>query len=146
MKDLFPKLILVLAVFVLLHFLYPLELLAAIADNFNKVAIGVAALATAYFGSTWFIEEHLRQRQIDLYRKNYPPAQYGETWKIVVREDRDGEPHVLDIKNSVIHHIWNMKTIYDMGWQFYDRDPVKKVEFSKYQIGEKIRTRGELGE
>lgn len=132
--------------FVGLHFIIPLQLMSTISDDFNKVAIGVAALLTAYFGSTYFLEERSRQKQIDLFRKNYPLEKYGETWKIVVREDRTGEPHVLDMGTSVKHHIWNMKTIYDLGWQFYDREPVKIKTFNSYGIGDKIRTRGDLGE
>lgn len=146
MKNTQTIVALAIIVFIAIHFLYPPKFLALMADNFNKVAVGVAALITAYVGSTYFIEEHLRQKRIDSYRKNYPHDQYKKTWKIVVREDRDGEPHVLDIETSLIHHIWNMKTIYDLGWQFIEREPVKVDVFSQYQIGDKIRTRGELGE
>lgn len=39
-----------------------------------------------------------------------------------------------------------MKTIYDLGWQFYDRKSVKKIVWSSYKRGDYIRTRGELGE
>lgn len=139
-------LIITVVIFVGLHLVVPLQLMSSISDDFNKVAIGVAALLTAYFGSTYFLDERSRQKQIDLYRKNYPLEKYGETWKIIVREDRTGEPHVLDISTSVKHHIWNMKTIYDLGWQFYDREPVKIDKFNSYRVGDKIRTRGELGE
>jgi hypothetical protein len=67
-------------------------------------------------------------------------------WKIVVREDRIGEPHLLEIKPKIKHHIWNMKTIYDLSWQFYDKEPVSKKKFNSYSIGDSVRTRGELGE
>lgn len=123
-----------------------LQNLEIISDIFNKIAIGLAALATAYFGSRYFIEERSRQKQIDLYRKKYPSDKYGKTWKIIVREDRTGEPHVLDIDTSTKHHIWNMKTIYDLGWQFCDREPIKIDIFNSYSTGDKIRTRGDLGE
>jgi hypothetical protein len=39
-----------------------------------------------------------------------------------------------------------MKTIYDLSWQFYDKEPVSKKKFNSYSIGDSVRTRGELGE
>lgn len=123
-----------------------LQDLAILSDIFNKIAIGIAALITAYFGGSYFFAEALRKRMVDRYRKMFPYDKYGKTWDIVVRDDRTGEPHVLDKKMSVIHHLWNMKTIYDLGWQFYDRKPVKKDKWDKYERGNYIRTRGELGE
>lgn len=138
--------ILLTIVFIGAHVCLPLNVIQAISDDFNKIAIGIAALITAYFGSTYFLDERARQKQIDLYMKNYPPEKYGKSWKIVVREDRTGEPHVLDVETSTKHHIWNMKTIYDLGWQFYDRESVKIPDFNSYHVGKKIRTRGELGE
>ncbi len=140
------NIILAVIVFILLHFLLPTTILAAISDNFNKLAIGIAALVTAYFGGRYFIEKRTIQQQIDLYRKKYPADKYHIEWKIIVREDRYGEPHVLDIETEVKHHIWNMKTIYDLGWQFCEREPVKIKKFNNYLTGENIRTRGELGE
>src|SRR5258708_4082595 len=113
------QIIFALIIFVLLHiFIKPFEL-ANIFDDFNKLAIGIAAIITAYFGSNYFLEEVLRKRKTDYYRKLFPYDQYGSDWEIIAREDSDGEPHVLNKKTSEIHHLWNMKTIYDLGWQFY---------------------------
>jgi len=138
--------VLFLILFVASHFLLPLDKLNAIFDNFNKLAIGVSALMASTAGSLYFISEFQRKRLIETYRKRYPFNKYDKDWKIIVREDRTGEPHVLDINKKSKHHIWNMKTIYDLGWQFYDRQPVKKNEFDSYIIGDPIRTRGDLGE
>lgn len=135
-----------LTVFVLLHLYIPLEKANLIFDDFNKAAIGIAAIITAYFGSSYFLEEVLKKRRIDNYRKMFPHDKYGDTWEIVTREDRTGEPHVLNKKTSEIRHLWNMKTIYDLGWQFYERKPVKKNVWDSYKRGDYIRTRGELGE
>ena len=135
-----------LLLFVLPYLLFPLGIVNTIFDNFNKVAIGAAALITAYFGSSYFFEEVLRKRRIDNYRKMFPYDEYGKTWEVVVRADRTGEPHVLNRKTSEIHHLWNMKTIYDLGWQFYERKPIKKSIWNSYKRGDYIRTRGELGE
>ncbi len=135
-----------LVVFVLLHLYLPLEKANIIFDDFNKAAIGIAAIITAYFGSSYFFEEVMRKRRIDGYRKTFPYDKYEDTWEIVVREDRTGEPHVLNKRTSEIHHLWNMKTIYDLGWQFYERKPVKQSVWKSYKRGDYIRTRGELGE
>lgn len=128
------------------HFLFPLDKLNAIFDNFNKLAIGVSALFASFAGSLYFIDEFQRKRLIDLYRKRYSLNNYGKKWKIIVREDRTGEPHVLDIDKKIKYHIWNMKTIYDLSWQFYDREPINKDSFDSYGVGDPIRTRGDLGE
>lgn len=137
-----------ITLFVLSQLYFPLEKTNLIFDNFNKIAIGIAALVTSYFGSSYFLEEVLRKRRIDNYRKMFPYDKYGETWEIIVREDRTGEPHVLNKKTSKIHHIWNMKTMYDLGWQFYDYQskPVEKDVWDSYKRGDYIRTRGELGD
>ncbi len=142
------KLLIIITVvfFIGVHLLFPISILTSISDNFNKIAIGFAALITAYFGSSYLFEERKRQKQIDIYQKRYPYRNYNKTWKIIVREDKAGEPHVLDIKNNTKYHIWNMKTIYDLGWQFHDRQPVKKEKFNSFNPGDQIRTRGNLGE
>ena len=54
------------------YLLFSLKDASIIFDNFNKVAIGLAALITAYFGSSYFFEEVLRKRRIDNYRKMFP--------------------------------------------------------------------------
>ncbi len=142
----FITVILFAVLFFVSHFLIPLDKLNAIFDNFNKVAIGISALIASFAGSLYFINEFQRKRLIDLYRKRYSIDNYRKKWKIIVREDRTGEPHVLDINKKIKHHIWNMKTIYDLSWQFYDREPIKKNEFDSYGVGDSIRTRGDLGE
>ena len=133
-------------IFFLPYLLFPLNEASTIFDNFNKAAIGIAAIITAYFGSSYFFDEVLRNRRIDHYRKMFPYEKYGDTWEIIVREDRNGEPHVLNKKTLEIHHLWNMKTIYDLGWQFYERKSIRKSTWNSYKRGDYIRTRGELGE
>lgn len=147
-RNLWLLIIIGFLLFTLSHLVLPIPLINSIADNFNKVSIGMAALITAYFGSTYFIEERSRQKKIDYYRKKYPSNQYNNTWKIIVRADRPGEPHVLEINSSIKHHIWNWKTIYDLGWQFYvyDANSEDIDVFNTYLEGDKIRTRGDLGE
>lgn len=140
------SLVVLIVLFVILHFVIPLDKLSAIFDNFNKLAIGISALIASLAGSLYFIDEFRRRHQIDIYRNRFPLNKYKDKWRIIVREDRTGEPHVLDISKKTKHHIWNMKTIYDLGWQFYDREPMKKDIFDALKIGDPIRTRGDLGE
>lgn len=87
-----------------------------ISDDFNKVAISVAVLITTYFGSSYLREELSRKRSIDFYRKKYPPEKYKKTYKIIASEDDEGAVFLLDLDSLHKHHIWNMKTMYDLGW------------------------------
>lgn len=146
MRNIFLIVVILVLLFLLPYQLFSFEKTNIIFDNFNKYAIGIAAIITAYFGSSYFFEEVLRKRRIDNYRKKYPYDKYGDSWEIIVRSDRNGEPHVLNKKTSEIHHLWNMKTIYDLGWQFYPRKKIKKSTWNSYKRGDYIRTRGELGE
>lgn len=132
--------------FVSLHLLLPLQLVSTISDDFYKVAIGIAALITAYFGSSYFREELSRKRSIEYFRKKYPPEKYQRTYKIIVSEDDLGAVYLLDLESLHKHHIWNMKTMYDLGWQLYKREPLPREKFLSYLIGDPIRTRGDLGE
>lgn len=138
--------LLILFVFSFLHLFLSASTSALVFDNFNKASIGIAALITSYFGSSYFFEEVVRKRKIDYYRRVFPYEKYGKNWAIIVREDRTGEPHVLNKDTSEIHHLWNMKTIYDLGWQFYERKKVSTKVWGTYKRGDYIRTRGELGE
>lgn len=137
---------LAITLFLLVHLLLPLQLISAISDNFNKVAIGIAALVTAYFGSSYFREELSRKRAIEYYRKKYPPEKYQKTFRIIESEDGPGAIFLLDLETLHKHHIWNMKTVYDLGWQLYKRESLPNEDFLSYLIGDPIRTRGDLGE
>lgn len=136
-----------LIIFISLHFFLPLTLLNTISDDFNKVSIGLAALITAYFGSSYFREELSRKRSIKFYREKYPPQQHGTLFKFIESKKTPGAIFLLDLKSSHKHHIWNMKTMYDMGWQIYlPAEQLPDEEFLSYLIGDPIRTRGDLGE
>ncbi len=138
--------ILVVILFVLIHLLLPLQLINALSDNFNKVTIGIAALVTAYFGSSYFREELSRKRAIEYYRKKYPPEKYQKTFKIIGSKDRPEAIFLLDLESLHRHHIWNMKTVYDLGWQLYKRESLPNKKFLSYSLDNPIRTRGDLGE
>lgn len=132
--------------FVLAHFVLPLEPLKAASDNFNKIAIGIAAIITGYFGSSYFREELSRKRSIEFYRKKYPPENYKITYRIIESERNPGAIYLHDLESTFRHHIWNMKTVFDLGWQTYDRERLTHEEFMSYIDGPPIRTRGDLGE
>ena len=133
-------------IFILLHLLLPLALVNALSDNFYKVAIGVAALITAYFGSSYFREELSRKKSIEHYRTKYPPNVHGVKYRIIESETQPGAIYLHDLETLHIHHIWNMKTVYDLGWQSFERVRLSSQDFDSILIGDPIRTRGELGE
>lgn len=146
-NNLLLLVVLVVIIFVGVHIFLPLPLVSTISDDFNKIAIGIAALITAYFGSSYFREELSRKRSIKFYREKYPPQQHGKTYKFIESVKTPGAIFLLDLQSLHKHHVWNMKTMYDMGWQVYL--PAKQLpddEFLSYLIGDPIRTRGDLGE
>ena len=82
----------------------------------------------------------------EYYRKKYPPEKNQKTFKIIESEDGPGAVFLLDLESLHKHHIWNMKTMYDLGWQLYKRESLPNEKFLSYLIGDPIRTRGDLGE
>lgn len=132
--------------FIELHFILPLDILSTIIDNFNKISIGIAAIITAYFGSSYLRDELARKAAIKFYTRKYPPDKYKQTFKIIESEDDRGAIYLFDMESLLKHHIWNMKTVYDLGWQTYAREALPKEEFLSYLSGNPIRTRGDLGE
>lgn len=144
--NLLLLILLIITIFFAVHVFFPLEIISTIFDNFNKVAIGIAALITAYFGSSYLTEEVTRKRHIDYYRKRYPPQNYPTKFKIIVSEEDPNTVYLLDLEGLKKHHIWNMKTMYDLAWQNYKREKLPKEEFLSYLDGDPIRTRGDLGE
>ena len=67
--NLMTVILIALVVFVALHLSLPLERINAMADNFNKVSIGLAALLTVYFGGSYVREEISRKRAIEFYNE-----------------------------------------------------------------------------
>ena len=135
-----------LTIFVLAHIFFPLEKLNSIADNFNKISIGLAAIIGAYFGSSYFRDELTRKRSIKYYREKYLINEYGKKFRIIESENAPGAIYLHDLVTLHKHHIWNMKTVYDLGWQVFKRERLPEDEFHSILIGDPIRTTGELGE
>lgn len=138
--------VIALIVFILLHLTLPLRVINAMSDNFNKVTIGLAALLTVYFGSSYIREEITRKRAVEFYKNKYPPEKYKKKYRIVESEKNPGEVYLHDLESLHKHHIWNMSTIYDLGWQSYPRESLKHTEFLSILNGDPIRTRGDLGQ
>lgn len=132
--------------FCLVHFVFPIDRINAIFDNFYKVALGIAALTTSYFGSSFFTEELRRSQSIKKWTKTFPPESYQKTYRIIESDKHPGAIYLEDIIANKKHHIWNMLTVYDLGWQQYPREQIKDSKFIKIPNGEAIRTRGELGQ
>jgi hypothetical protein len=141
-------LLLIFLLFTLAHFFFvPLHRLAVLSDDFNKVAIGIAALITAYFGTSYFREELYRRRTIKEFREKYAPDKHGKTYKLIESDKSPGAVFLFDLLTQKKHHIWNMKTMYDLGWQtFLPAEVMQDNKFQAISTGEPIRTRGELGE
>jgi hypothetical protein len=144
--DISFKVVAVLALFLLLHLILPIQTVNAMADNFNKVAIGSAALLTVYFGSSYVREEISRKRAIEFYKSKYPPEKYKKKYRIIESENAPGAIYLHDLESLHKHHIWNMLTVYDLGWQSYPRESLKHSEFLSILNGDPIRTRGDLGQ
>lgn len=144
--NLMTVILIALTVFVALHLFLPLKRVNAMADNFNKVSIGLAALLTVYFGSSYVREEISRKRAIEFYKSKYPPEKYKKTYRIIESEESPGAIYLHDLESLQKHHIWNMLTVYDLGWQSYPRESMKHTDFLSIINGDAIRTRGDLGQ
>ena len=137
--------VLSIILFIVMHLVLPLDRVNAMAENFNKVAIGLAALLTLMLGNNLF-EETTRSRNIEYYKKKYPQEEFGEKWILIAPKDDPGAIFLRDKESLLKHHIWNMKTMYDLGWQQLKIELLPREDFLSILMGESIRTRGDLGE
>lgn len=133
-------------IFVLLYLLLPIEKFNVLTDSFNKIAVGLSALAAVIFGPTLVSKELEKDRKIKEYLKRYPHDKFGNNWEIIESENHIGAIYLHDKKAKTKHHILNMKTVYDLGWHIYPRKTIKDDTFQSYKIGDRIRTQGEAGE
>lgn len=131
--------------FILLPLMVDLDTVDLVASIFNKVAVGLGALLAAISGSGYLktLEE---TSLVKFYRQKYPIDQFGKQWKIVVSKKSTGTWYLLDLKTLQRYHIGNMKTVYDLGMQGLKREELDDSEFYSYIEGERIMTRGSVGE
>ena len=138
--------ILAFAIFLLSYMLLPIDKFNTLTESFNKIAVGLSALAAVIFGPTLVSRELEKDRKIKEYLKRYPHDKFSKDWEIVESKKFPGAIYVFDKKIQVKHHILNMKTVYDLGWHIYPRKAIEDNLFQSYKIGDRIRTQGEAGE
>lgn len=141
--------LLLVGVFIALHFFVSIDILSTLSDNFNKIAIGIAALVGVFVGKSFIDEEKERRGKVREYLKRFPHEEFSKSWDIIVNKDAShGVFYLFDIKKKVKHHILNMKTVYDMGWHIYlhTARKIPEKEFFSYVVKDVIKTRGEAGE
>lgn len=140
---------LLIGIFVLfllvLPFVIPLSQIDILAGIFNKLAIGAGALFAVMRGSD-YLKKMEEASLIKFYRNKYPVSEDGKAWKIIVHEKRPGTWYLLDMKQLQKHHIGNMKTVYDLGFQSAKHEILKESDFLSYFEGDRIMTRGNVGE
>ena len=138
--------ILAFAIFLLLYILLPIDKFNILTESFNRIAVGLSALAAVIFGPTLVSRELEKDRKIKEYLKRYPHDKFGTDWEIIESENHMGAIYLFDKKVKTKHHILNMKTVYDLGWHIYPRKTIKDNTFQSYKVGDRIRTQGEAGE
>lgn len=140
--------ILAFAIFYLSYQLLPLDVFNNLTENFNRIAVGLSALAAVIFGPSIVSGELEKDRKIKEFIDKYPYNKFDINWELIESKEYPGAVYLLDKKLNTKHHILNMKTVYDLGWHIY-WNKIKKLEdgdFQKYDVGERIRTQGEAGE
>ncbi len=140
--------ILAFAIFFLSYLYLPIDKFSIFTESFNRIAVGLSALAAVVFGPTLVSRELEKDRKIKEYLKRYPHNKFGKDWKIIESEKLPGAYYLLDKEAKTKHHILNMKTVYDLGWHIYLQfsGKIKDDDFQSYKVGDKIRTQGEAGE
>lgn len=153
-SDLRPRrlmLLLIIFAFLLFYLLYqllPPARFDILTENFNRIAVGLSALAAVIFGPSLVGSELEKDRKIKEYIDKYPYDKFGTEWDLIQSKKYLGAIYLLDKKLKTKHHILNMKTVYDLGWHIYWHK-IKTLEdnvFQNYKVGERIRTQGEAGE
>ncbi|OGE27035.1 hypothetical protein A3H85_03270 [Candidatus Daviesbacteria bacterium RIFCSPLOWO2_02_FULL_40_8] len=143
--------LIVVAVFLLFTLAYqclPLIQFNLLVDSFNKIAVGLAALLGVFVGLNWVSRQEEKERKIKEYIKKYPHNKFRQDWEIVEPQSSSGAYYVFEKSSQIVHHILNMKTVYDLGWHVYlnTSNKINDDEFRSFEVGERIRTQGEAGE
>lgn len=134
--------------FYLIHLQLPYDRFDRLVDNFNKIAVGIAALVALFVGQSWVNIKREKDKTIKDFLRKFPHDNFGKDWEIVEPESLPGAYYVYDMKRKQVHHILNMKTVYDLGWHIYLNTSKKITDkvFRKIKVGDRIRTQGEAGE
>lgn len=138
----------VFALFILAYWYLSLTQFKLLTDSFNKIAVGLSALLAVFVGQNWVSRQEEKERKIKEYTKKYPHNKFGKDWEIVEPQSIPGAYYVFEKGEQIVHHILNMKTVYDLGWHVYlnTSQKIKDDQFRSYKVGDRIRTQGEAGE
>ena len=142
------EIISIFAVVLFLVYLYLPKELVEFADIFNKFAIGVGALVGTLLGTNYLREElsKRREEEIKYYKLKYPDSKFGTDWEIIVNEGNSDRVYLWDKVNLQKHHIVNMLTMQDLGWDSFERRVLTVLDFLSISEGERIRTIGQVGD
>lgn len=141
----------ILVVFIIFWITYdglPLPKYILLVDSFNKISVGLSALLAVFVGQNWIARQEEKEKKIKEFLKKYPHDKFGIEWKIIEPQSSSGAYYLFEKRREIVHHILNMKTVYDLGWHVY-LNTSKKVKddlFRSYKVGARIRTQGEAGE
>jgi len=132
--------------FFLAYMLLPINKFDILTENFNRIAVGLSALAAVIFGPAIVSRELEKDRKIKEYLARYLHDRFGKDWKIIQSKNHIGAIYLFNELSKTKHHILNMKTVYDLGWHIYERETIKDSLFQSYKVGDRIRTQGEARE
>ena len=97
------------AIFLLSYVLLPIDKFNTLTESFNRIAVGLSALAAVIFGPTLVSKEIEKDRKIKEYLKRFPHDKFSKDWEIIESEKLPGAIYVLDKNVQTKHHILNMK-------------------------------------
>ena len=126
--------ILAFGIFYLSYQLLPPDKFNILTENFNRIAVGISALAAVIFGPSIVGGELEKDRKIKEYVEKYPYNKFNIYWNLIESKEYPGAVYLLDKKLNTKHHILNMKTVYDLGWHIYWHkiNKLDDLEFQKY--------------
>jgi len=132
--------------FIISHFVLPLEIINSLVDNFYKIALSSSAFLTVYYGNSYIKDQLSRKKLIKYYSEKYAHFEFGKSWELIARKNASGEIFLKDTEAMTKHHVKNMLTMYDLGWSAYQRKLLEDDDFYCILNGDPIRTTGEVGD
>jgi hypothetical protein len=107
-----------------------------IAQIFNNVAVGVAAIAAASVG----VPALRRLLNVRSMRKQYPLDEQGKTWELITVEGGAGSVYLHDKQLNVARHIANPATFLDVGFDWNRVRRLSRAEFDNIVLKYPINT------
>lgn len=75
-------------------------------ESFNRIAVGLSALAAVIFGPTLVSRELEKDRKIKEYLERYPHDKFSKDWEIIQSENHIGAIYLLDKRTNTINTIY----------------------------------------